>query len=247
MKKKILTTFIAGCFVLFGNAQSAPGTLSITPKAGLNVSNLSNNAPMQIIYAVAGQHGDSWEITSETNTPQVIEQRFSGHSVRYGFTGGVEFGYQICNRVALAAELLYSVQGADYDDFISPDNTTERKNVVADMRGINIPITVKYYIYKGLSVRAGLQPSFLSNKLKGDFYHKGTAIEISDNKADYLSTFGLSVPVGLCYEYKSFVVDARVNMGMTNIYNDKWENSKSSSHNNVFALTIGYKFSHNGK
>ena len=36
-------------------------------------------------------------------------------------------------------------------------------------------------------------------------------------------------------------------MGITNIYNDKWENSKSSSHNNVFALTIGYKFSHNGK
>lgn len=243
--KKILTIIIVALGSLAAYGQSAPGTFTITPKAGLNVSNLTNNAPMQIAYAVAGQQGESWEYSTENNTVKTL--RFSGHSVRYGFTGGVEFGYQVCKRVALAAEVLYSVQGAEYDDFVRPDNTWATKNVVADMRGINIPITVKYYIYRGLSVRAGLQPSILSNKLKGDFYHKGAAIEMADNKADFLSTFGLSVPVGVSYEYNAFVVDARANLGITNIYNDKLGNPKPSAHNNVFALTIGYKFSVNGK
>lgn len=227
--------------------QSAPGTFSITPKIGLSISNLSGDAPMQIAYAVTEQTGADWGTATETpaNSTNVHTARFSGHAARYGFTGGVEFGYQLTKRFALAAEVMYSVQGAKYDDIDNPSISLSTKDVVADISGISVPVTARYYIYKGLSVRAGLQPNILSNKLKGDFYHNGTAIEIKDDKVEYLSKFGLSVPIGVSYECGPIVIDARASLGVTNIYNDKWEGSNSSSRNNVFALTVGYKFSVN--
>ena len=53
-----------------------------------------------------------------------------------------------------------------------------------------------------------------------------------------VSTFDLSVPVGISYEYKGVTVGATYNIGVTNISGDS---RKPSFHNNVFQFTLGYK------
>jgi len=45
-----------------------------------------------------------------------------------------------------------------------------------------------------------------------------------------------SIPVGLSYEYKNFVLDGRYNFGVTNLAKDV------TSKNSVFQFTLGYKF-----
>ena len=52
-----------------------------------------------------------------------------------------------------------------------------------------------------------------------------------------LSKFMLSVPVGLSYEYQRFVLDARYNIGATDLFK-----GEGTLRNNVFQLTLGYKF-----
>jgi hypothetical protein len=49
--------------------------------------------------------------------------------------------------------------------------------------------------------------------------------------------FNLSIPVGLSYEYQSFVLDARYNIGVTKLVKDA-----DQGRNSTFSITIGYKF-----
>ena len=52
-----------------------------------------------------------------------------------------------------------------------------------------------------------------------------------------MSRFMLSVPVGLSYEYSNFVLDARYNFGVTDLFK-----GLGTMRNNVIQLTLGYKF-----
>ena len=51
----------------------------------------------------------------------------------------------------------------------------------------------------------------------------------------YVKTFDFAVPVGLSYEYKNLVIDARYNIGLTRMVED------DESRNRTFQFTIGYK------
>ena len=88
------------------------------------------------------------------------------------------------------------------------------------------------YVVKNLAVKVGLQPAFNVNSKqkasKGDASVQGS---IEGTK-----TFDCSIPVGLSYEYKNFVIDGRYNFGLTKI--SDLERSKNS----VFQITLGYKF-----
>ena len=54
-----------------------------------------------------------------------------------------------------------------------------------------------------------------------------------------------SIPVGISYEYEDFVIDARYNIGLTDVY--KKDNvitnlALKGTKNSVIQLTLGYKF-----
>jgi hypothetical protein len=51
-----------------------------------------------------------------------------------------------------------------------------------------------------------------------------------------INKFDLSIPVGISYEYKNFVLDARYNWGLTKIMD-----AGDAFYNRVFQLTLGYK------
>ena len=84
---------------------------------------------------------------------------------------------------------------------------------------LNIPVVANVYVVKNLAVKLGLQPGFFVDKDGAE-----------------LHTFDLSIPVGLSYEYKNFVLDGRYNFGVTNLAKDV------TSKNSVFQFTLGYKF-----
>ena len=52
-----------------------------------------------------------------------------------------------------------------------------------------------------------------------------------------VSTFDLSVPVGVSYEYMNFVLDARYNWGLMKVVN-----VGDAFYNRCFMLSLGYKF-----
>ncbi len=185
-------------------AQHKVGSVTIQPKLGLNIANMSD---------------------SEDPDP------------RFGLVGGAELEYQTSSIISLSASLLYSQQGCK-------DNTGGF-NGTAKMDYLNLPILANVYVAKGLAVKLGLQPGFLLNdKIKVSV--NGVSSEVDLEKALHaggfpeakVSSFVLSLPVGISYEFNNVVVDARYNLGLTKAVNNVGESIK----HNVFQLTVGYKF-----
>ena len=92
---------------------------------------------------------------------------------------------------------------------------------------INIPILAQFYPAKGFAIKAGVQPGFLVR-----------ASYDGHSFSDACEKFDFSIPVGLSYEYESFVFDARYNIGLTKTIKGAPEKTKNS----VFQITFGYKF-----
>lgn len=142
--------------------------------------------------------------------------------MKAGAVAGVEAEYRFSQLFGLSAGVLYSMQGCK-DDKGDGKFKTEY---------LNIPILAHFNVWKGLSVNAGIQPGFMT-KAK---YSYG---DVDIDKKDYCEKFDFSIPVGLSYEFSSIVVDARYNIGVTDIYKG---NGDDKGNNGVFALTVGYKF-----
>ena len=144
---------------------------------------------------------------------------------RVGLVVGPEFEYYLTDKFSLAGALLYSQQGAEQ----------EKYDVTYKMDYLNMPIVVNFYVLKGLALKAGLQPGVnLSAKVDAG---KGTE---NGNFEKGVKDFDLSVPVGISYEYCNFVLDARYNIGLTKMFDEKIINLDSK--NLAFQLTLGYKF-----
>lgn len=131
-----------------------------------------------------------------------------GADMRVGLAAGVEAEYGVAEKFGVTAGVIYSMQG------IKGGGETLKLDY------INIPILANYYVIPGLAIKAGVQPAF----------------NVSDDDTE-AKGFDLAIPVGASYEYKSFVLDARYNFGVTKI----WDGADCK--NSVFQITLGYKFS----
>ena len=143
---------------------------------------------------------------------------------RIGLVAGAELEYQLSDIFSISGGALYSQQGCEW----SEDGSTRTNK----LDYINIPILANVYVVKNLAVKVGLQPAFnVNSKQKAS---KGDAS--AQDALDGTKTFDCSIPVGLSYEYKNFVIDGRYNFGLTKI------NKHADSKNSVFQITLGYKF-----
>ena len=143
---------------------------------------------------------------------------------RIGLVAGAELEYQLTDIFSISGGALYSQQGCEW----SEDGSTRTNK----LDYINIPILANVYVVKNLAVKVGLQPAFnVNSKQKAS---KGDAS--AQDALDGTKTFDCSIPVGLSYEYKNFVIDGRYNFGLTKI------NKHADSKNSVFQITLGYKF-----
>ena len=152
--------------------------------------------------------------------------------MKIGLIGGAEFGYQVADPFAVTVGALFSMQGAGQkdNDYFRDASTT--------LTYLNIPVMANYYIIPGLAVKAGIQPGFmLSAKSKADEHTGNGWVEYDHSGTDGYKKFDLSIPLGLSYEISDFVIDARYNLGLTNVL----DNDNVKQKNSVIMLTVGYK------
>lgn len=189
--------------------------------AALMVATLGANAQQMFIKPMVGG-------TLATLTGDV-----EGAKMKLGLVAGAEFGYNINDMFAVTAGALVSLQGAKFDD------TSVTKDMTTNLTYLNVPILANVYVAPGLAIKAGVQPGFLlSRKTKGDeLVGNGTWVSSEYTSTDGMKKFDLSIPLGLSYEFSDFVIDARYNLGLTNINDTDSYKSK----NGVIMLTVGYK------
>lgn len=141
--------------------------------------------------------------------------------MKAGAVAGVEAEYRASNLMGITAGVLYSMQGVKAD----------KGDYKQKLDYINIPILANFHVWKGLSINAGIQPGFLVSA-KADYGDE------DEDMKDACESFDFSIPVGASYEWNSFVLDLRYNIGVTKIYKE----DEGSSKNGVLAITLGYKF-----
>ena len=207
MKKLFFAAAVLMCS-LTAFAQTKEGTFNILPKAGINISNLSNK---------------------------------DNAKVKVGFTAGAEAEYQLTKQLSLSAGAMFSTQGAKSTTvFREVDNTTKEirevdiKNTM-EFDYINVPILANYYIIEGLAVKLGIQPGFniIAKRKRTDGVEKESK-NLSDLGVD-VRKVDISIPIGVSYEFNDFVVDARFNLGLTEVAD------LVKSKNRVFQITFGYQ------
>ena len=196
--KKIMMIAAMMVATLSANAQNEVGQVTLQPKVGMNIANLTG----------------------------------SGNKAKVGLVAGVEAEYGVAENFGITAGVLYSMEGSKSEKY-------NGKSVKFNTDYINVPIMAQYYVIPGLAVKAGAQFGF---NVRKKFSYDGNSIDANEffNDLDLdtkVQTFNFSIPVGVSYEYQSFVLDARYNIGMTKTLKNVDKNKTS-----LFSITLGYKF-----
>ena len=153
------------------------------------------------------------------------------NGTKYDTKAGIHLGLlghiHLAKQLALQPELVYSAQGAKYSV-----GSVETKYKLGY---INVPVLVQYMFDNGFRLQAGPQVGFLVSA-KADV--NGNSVDIKDD----LETvdFALGLGAGYVNPGSGFGVDARYNLGLSNI-ND---NSSVKSTNRGFQLGVFYLFGH---
>lgn len=182
-------------------------------------------AMMLSSVATFAQHEvGSWTVQPKIGMNIATLTKADDSESRIGLAVGAEAEYQLTDIFSLTGGLMYSMQGCEWSE---GGSTLKYK-----LDYINVPILANVYVVKGLAVKLGIQPAFKVNAEAK--YSRGSA-DASDD-LDGVKGFDFSIPVGLSYEYKNFVLDGRYNWGVTKVSDD------ADSKNSVFQITLGYKF-----
>jgi hypothetical protein len=164
-----------------------------------------------------------------------------GDKSKINVTYGVEFERFFTDQLSFAAGVLFTDQGCKYEIYYDTDGSQYNDTKMNLYYGA-LPITANYYILPGLALKAGIQPAF---RVKANIQHGDEKLDFDKMLSSLfpgeevkMNKFDLSIPVGLSYEYNRVTIDARYNIGVTNLLSG----STDAVHNKVFAITLGYKF-----
>lgn len=143
-----------------------------------------------------------------------------GLSNKSGFQAGAFAGVKFSEKLGLQADLLFSQQGATFnaEDF--------------DLTYVNVPIVLKYYVYKGLNIQAGPQFGFIVDDNIKELTFGGREAETTDVSG--VVGLGYDLPFGLR-------VDGRYNFGLTDVLKDAGVNTTNGK-NEVISIAVGYSF-----
>lgn len=233
MKKTVLLAAFACCAIVM-NAQNPKGTFSIKPMAGINVVGLSG-----------GSNSDMFKS-------------------KVGFTAGAEAEYGVNDWLGVSLGALYSQQGAKIDNFeIQLDAVTKNTGKLKS-HYLNLPLLANVYIpgVRGLAVKAGVQLGFclkseieVTTEISPGFSSLATEFnsrqKIGMWETGVCKSVDFGIPVGLSYEYKNIVLDARYYIGLTKVGKEYYQTMSdghinppaiTSSRNSYFSFTLGYRF-----
>ena len=139
----------------------------------------------------------------------------NGPSSKTGFQAGIFAGLKLSDKIGIQADVLYSQQGAKFSatDF--------------DLTYVNIPVVLKYYVFKGLNIQAGPQFGIVVDDNIKELSSGILEAETSDVSG--IIGLGFDLPFGLR-------IDGRYNIGFTEVIKDY------KGKNTVITLAVGYSF-----
>ena len=210
---------------LVSMAQNKPGTWSVIPHVGVSISSLLGGSG---IYEVVDN--------------MIVEVK--PHAL-LGFVGGTDVMYQASDVVGLSAGLSFVQAGCKFKDDKGKNSVVYNRNL--RMNYVTMPILIHSYLLPGFSVKAGIEPTLLvsakSHEVqqsyevdkegkKSNFHEDEFTIDMKNG----MRKFGLSIPIGVSYEYENVVLGALYHVGVFKIYKEG-----DSSRNSVFEVSVGYK------
>lgn len=137
-----------------------------------------------------------------------------------GFNIGGFAEIKLNEKFAIQPELLYSGQGAKYQDIGN-----------FSMNYINVPVMAKYFITEAFNIEAGPQVGFLMS-----------AKEDGTNVKEFVKSTDFGVNLGAGYDItKNIGLNLRYCLGLSGVDKEILAGDKSSK-NSVIQLSVGYKF-----
>ena len=170
----------------------------------------------------------------------IASQKFSGTgapspSAVTAFQVGAFVDVKISDKFSIQPELLYSLQGSSYDYKVGSVDT---KNTFK-FAYINVPVMFKYYAAEKFSLEAGPQIGFLTSaELETETMGVSGTLDVKS----YFKSVDFGLNIGAGYDFtEKFSAGVRYNLGLTNVAKND-DGSGDSIKNNVFSITVGYKF-----
>lgn len=253
MKMRSIIVAIVALFAVEANAQGRVGQLSLIPRVGFSITQLTNDYIDLNFNGVQQEVGNRWKPAVEA---------------------GFDLEYMILSRLSLTAGAKYSLQGSKFKDFHVTGGEIKEGTVRfaqfsrynTDLHYLQVPLMIHAYIVKGFSIGAGIQFGRLLtakesfNYMVGDYnkqtnktetYYRydrpsGKLMEVGEGEDRYLKLSDtvtddykrndLTIPLCISYESEDVILDLRYNIGLNDISKevDKMRNS-------VITFSIGYR------
>ncbi|MDD7317244.1 MAG: porin family protein [Prevotella sp.] len=202
MKKTLLAALLIISSVA-AFAQKEPGTVTVYPKVGINLSKYSGD---QILTGIGSPEGS---VSKESE-------------MKCGFSAGVDFRYRVSDNYGLSAGLVYANLGNRFEFSDMPEY--DMKKWSTDNRYLQLPIMMQAFVVKGLSVNVGIQPAvLLASHTTTEWVFttedkRTTTATTHASSKDWYKTFEFSIPLGVSYEYRNLLFDLCYHLGLMGIY-----------------------------
>lgn len=214
-------------------AQPEEGTVSIVPRVGLSVASVNDDLPF-----VAMGNENTEDGKSEWRT---------------GLTAGVDLHWQVRYMFSLSAGAHWARLGAKYADTQldqpQPGTYHAISSSALALDALVLPVQAHLHFVHGLAVHAGVAAlvpvdaklNYTEQEVNvsrdGAFTYSEPQQQ-SRSQRSIMRSFGLSVPIGLSWEYQQVVVDATYHWGLQSIYKLA---ELDHARPRTFLLTVGYR------
>jgi hypothetical protein len=174
----------------------------------------------------------------------VANQGYSGDgapspSSIIGFHIGGFVEVKISDKFSIQPELLYSTQGSKFDYAVYQNSIEYDTENTFRLSYVNVPVMFKYYAAEKFSLEAGPQIGFLtSSKMETEVLGQS----VTQNVKEFFESVDFGLNIGAGYEFtKKVSLGVRYNFGLANVGKNE-DGSNDKIKNNVFSLSLGYKF-----
>ena len=125
-----------------------------------------------------------------------VEDREAKSKMKVGVTAGIDVEYQALPALGISLGAHYSLQGCRFS------KTFAFNAFNTNIHYLNFPLMANLYVGSGFALRAGVQ---MGVKLDEDATNDGFG------QRDLFKSVDVSIPFGISYEYKNFILGARYN------------------------------------